>query len=1339
MIQQLKVRLLCCMLFTTLMTLLSSSVLFAQSSICDTQWDGDDPPYVAPTTCPPADRPTAIAGRGFMFACDASQSNCPVFPTPTDPLEPVVPSCPLQAIDYQEPEAGVGVFIQYWNACVNDSITAQTPIYVARDQGFINQLFCAIDAYGYPAAPAAQGAPVSGIISTLPQASEDMPGVLDIIGYGDCDPDTFDPAPPGPVGANGAADIYAELIQIDFWMLVPSNLTSVGFSLGGIRYDAAMFMVGPDLNNMCVTADFSNPGLGGAQNPEYVGVTESYYNIPPDAPIVCGGKVLRVRLYITDIEAYFTVTPQINIGNGFQSIENITGATLVEAESGDDNTIPNFPLTPSQKGLTDDDGNIFDLDGNWLPFACGDGVPTNVFTTDNVVLDEVCANDPTVNAIVIDVDATYNNCAGDLSFTYSSNVPQVTFSGGVMTIDYANLPVGDFTFTITATGPGTLQCDIITFTLPVDPCCEFLATCNLDPTIPQSVEGCSPIDVPAPETDYNNVFTNIGTEPCGTLTLIHEDVVTGTLCPDGFTITRTYTLFDDLAPANGVLDANEAFETCVEIFTVVDITPPGIACPANVVQSTDPQLCTAVVPDIAPVKFGDNCDETVTITYILTGATTGSGVNDASGTTFNLGTTTVTYTITDACGLTASCSFTVTIEDTEPPFVFCGKTSIAVPTAPGTCEANVFIKPPVANDNCSGAVTVTVIRSDNLPLSAPYPVGSTLISWIFTDAAGNVTICTKKIIVVDKEPPSFTNCNTQTQIFCDDETVTFDIPTATDNCGNVTVTQTSGYAPGSNFPVGTTEVCFTVFDDSGNRAICCFDIVVLAPIKANSLGDAFCNANNEITYQFTLTGGYPSYNGGNYNVSVSANAGNPSITPTSGGTGQTFTITLDTNAPIGTTVNITVTDAQACSTDLSFTTNFQCCSAEAGFVDATLQCPEDDTEVSVSNYQTGANYATYVILTDENGVILGIFNVTNTAGQVDIPYSDWEDLYNGTGVDYNFYSYNVLIGSEPNPQPTVGSTINAIGNIQEGCFDLSNGNTGSLYVPTPLIVTCDELIDNGSNGGTGPFYYNTYEICVTGGTQPYDYEWDTWGYVRQSIIGNGLIRIIYADNAVWHVTITDANGCAFNNGESFTNDPDQTGGTGEVLDVYDHQVTNATTSGGCQNGSISIYAEGGDGNYTFTWTSPTTWPGYTGPGDSSHGAGTNNVSTMENLPVGWYYITVTDGSGQTTDVAHYVNCGRGKQAVDLANTSNPHLSISPNPLVDKGLIEFSVAKEGRVNIALFGINGQKMQDLFEGEVPANEINQLPITLKDDLPTGLYFIRMSSDVGKQWHQKVFISK
>lgn len=87
-----------------------------------------------------------------------------------------------------------------------------------------------------------------------------------------------------------------------------------------------------------------------------------------------------------------------------------------------------------------------------------------------------------------------------------------------------------------------------------------------------------------------------------------------------------------------------------------DTTPPTITCPASVVAATEPGTCSAAVAFGAP-QAGDACG----LAQV--------GCDHASGDRFGLGETVVTCTAADSAGNSASCTFSVTVEDREPPVI----------------------------------------------------------------------------------------------------------------------------------------------------------------------------------------------------------------------------------------------------------------------------------------------------------------------------------------------------------------------------------------------------------------------------------------------------------------------------------------------------------------------------------------------------------------------------------------------------------------------------------------------------------------------------------------------
>jgi hypothetical protein len=124
---------------------------------------------------------------------------------------------------------------------------------------------------------------------------------------------------------------------------------------------------------------------------------------------------------------------------------------------------------------------------------------------------------------------------------------------------------------------------------------------------------------------------------------------------------------------------------------------------------------------------------------------------------YPIGITVITWTATDSAGLTSSCTQNVTVEDRIAPEMGC-PAGIQVNNQFGFCSALVDVTVPSAGDNCT-LKGVTGTRSDGKPLADPYPVGTTIITWIAEDAAGNKTTCTQAITVREVYPGCNAGCS----------------------------------------------------------------------------------------------------------------------------------------------------------------------------------------------------------------------------------------------------------------------------------------------------------------------------------------------------------------------------------------------------------------------------------------------------------------------------------------------------------------------------------------------------------------------------------------------------
>jgi gliding motility-associated-like protein len=243
----------------------------------------------------------------------------------------------------------------------------------------------------------------------------------------------------------------------------------------------------------------------------------------------------------------------------------------------------------------------------------------------------------TVVGVEFDPTATGDNCG----FTVTNDI------NGTATLAGEQITNGTIvTWTITDISLNTAQCN---YTVTVIDNENPIIIC-IAPPIRNTDPGQCYYTVVGTEFDPTTTTDNCGftvtNDFNGTSTLAGEQITHG--------IIIIWTITDN--------SANTA--QCNYTVTVNDNENPTITCPVDALVIQDGS-CTAVVNGLAPVT-GDNCGVTLQ-TWSMVGETVGNspvvGINDVSGTIFNIGITTVTYHIEDAMGNFIECSFDVEIYD----------------------------------------------------------------------------------------------------------------------------------------------------------------------------------------------------------------------------------------------------------------------------------------------------------------------------------------------------------------------------------------------------------------------------------------------------------------------------------------------------------------------------------------------------------------------------------------------------------------------------------------------------------------------------------------------------
>ena len=179
--------------------------------------------------------------------------------------------------------------------------------------------------------------------------------------------------------------------------------------------------------------------------------------------------------------------------------------------------------------------------------------------------------------------------------------------------------------------------------------------------------------------------------------------------------------------------------SCSFTVTVRDTEPPVVSCPADIVRSNDPGLATA------EVHF------TPTATDNVPGVSVAS--TPSSGSLFAIGSTSVSVTATDVAANSASCTFSVRVHDTESPVITAPPDIVAeATTSAGAIVGDGALGAATATDNAPG---VTVTRT-GVPPGNHFPLGTTVISHLATDGAGNTATGTQRVTVRDTTPPIIT-------------------------------------------------------------------------------------------------------------------------------------------------------------------------------------------------------------------------------------------------------------------------------------------------------------------------------------------------------------------------------------------------------------------------------------------------------------------------------------------------------------------------------------------------------------------------------------------------------
>ena len=318
----------------------------------------------------------------------------------------------------------------------------------------------------------------------------------------------------------------------------------------------------------------------------------------------------------------------------------------------------------------------------------------------------------------------------------------------------------------------------------------------------------------------------------------------------------------------------------------------------------------------------------------------------------------------------------------------------------------------------------------------------------------------------------------------------------------------------------------------------------------------------------------------------------------------------------------------------------------------------------------------------------GILCPGECTGSIDV------EVFGGTAP----YSYNW----------SNGATTQDIANLCAGQYNVTitdaNGCTFELlhapFVdPAPIVVTVESNDPNCANEWSG-----SISLTISGGTAPYSIVWDV------AYEGTELENLVAG---TYCFTVTDANGCTYADCVTLEE-------PAALLGYVDCPCPISLCPGQC-TAEINLTVVGGVGPFSFDW---------------SNGATTEDLT---NLCAGAYSVTITDANGCTFDVYHAPieeadSCEVIEIAQDLREATAEVIAANdaaikayPNPFAANSTIEFTVGSDDNVTLEVYSITGQKVAELFRGNVEAN--HKYSATLEGaNLSAGMYIYRLVTSNG-----------
>ncbi|MFN0187527.1 MAG: gliding motility-associated C-terminal domain-containing protein, partial [Bacteroidia bacterium] len=837
----------------------------------------------------------------------------------------------------------------------------------------------------------------------------------------------------------------------------------------------------------------------------------------------------------------------------------------------------------------------------------------------------------------------YNQSTGVINTTVTGGTSPYTYlwSTGATTANLSGLPTGTYTLTVTDS-KGCTQTNTNTINQPSAPLNATVASTNN--------VGC-----------FGGNSGSINLNVTGGVTAYTFQWNTGATTQNLSGLSNgSYTVT--------VTDANG----CTALVSSINITQPTAALSATT-TNTNVNCFGTSTANINLTPSGG----TSPYSYLWSNGSTTQNINTLASGTYSV-------TITDA----KSCTYTTSVTITQPASavsvsttktnVRCFGNNTGLITAAGNGGTSPYsyswsngVNTALNNNLIAGTYTVTVTDANGCTTSTPVnitqPTASLAVSGTptavscFNVPTGSITTSTtggtSPYIYQWNNGGAGTSIS---NLSAGNYTVTITDAMGCTTIGNYTVTQPS--AALSTSISGTTVSCFggndgtSIITPSGGTSPYTYvwntgstnnsiSGITTGNYTATVTDAKGCTTSN--TINITQPAAALSLSSNNSNVSCYGNSsGSSVITPSGGTTPYTYIwSTGSTTAGVSNlaagTYTVTVTDAKGCTASsmstinqpaaplsLSATsTDINCTGNSIGSVNVT---PAGGTSPYTYQWSNGSNQQnitnlsanTYTVtVTDANGCTAILSRaVTQPAGSLNV----WSTVVNLLcyGDGNGSIDVSAVAGTPPYTYAwNNGGTSQDLNNLSAGNYTVTVTDNNGCSLTNSIFVTQPNAPLSASIANTAVDCFGnatgTTTLTVNGGTSAYTYAWNN-GSSNQNLSG--------VTAGTYSVTVTDANGCT-TNAQSTVTEPAQA-----------LMITASTTHLDChdvQDGEVQTTVIGGTVGYTYTWS--------TG----------SNATSITNLSIGNYTVTVTDANGCTASQNYNLNYTAPIFLSSATNTSVP--------------------------------------------------------------------------------------